>query len=122
MRANQPMRGVEWYAESNRRKDAQVVMKYLSANEMAEVLGTSKSMVRKYCAQGRMPGAEKVNGEWMIPASLDKPEAETSSPVKAEKLPPIGPKDKEPEKTQKLPWPVRLYSDQRYLQLQPHGQ
>lgn len=88
------MRGVEWYSESNRRKDAQVVMKYLSANDRAEVLGISKSMVRKYCAQGRMPGAEKVNGEWMIPATLDKPEAESTTPVKVEKLPPLARKIK----------------------------
>lgn len=73
-------------------------MKYLSANEMAELLGISKSMVRKYCAQNRMPGAKKIDGEWMIPANLDKPEAESFSPVKMEKLPPLARKVKSQKK------------------------
>lgn len=65
---------------------------------MAKLLGISKSMVRKYCVQNRMPGAKKIDGEWMIPANLDKPEAEPSSPVKAEKLPPLARKVKSQKK------------------------
>lgn len=41
--------------------------KYLTTAELAEKTGQSVSTVRKDCAKGLHPGAEKVDGKWMIP-------------------------------------------------------
>ena len=42
-------------------------MEYLSARETAEKWGVSMTMIRRYCTQGRIPGAVYRDGVWRIP-------------------------------------------------------
>ncbi len=49
-------------------------MKMLPVSELAAKWGVSERSVRNYCAQGRIPGAEKRGKTWFIPASAEKPE------------------------------------------------
>ena len=43
-------------------------MQYISCEEMGEKLGLSRRRVQQLCAQGRIPGAEKIGRDWLIPA------------------------------------------------------
>ena len=49
-------------------------MKFLSVAEMAEKWGVSERSVRKYCAEGRVAGAELCGKNWRIPADAAKPQ------------------------------------------------
>lgn len=40
---------------------------YLSASKMAEEWGVSRSAVCRFCREGRIHGAEQINGKWHIP-------------------------------------------------------
>ena len=42
-------------------------MNYLSAKETALKWGVNVSLVKRYCAQGRVPGVVFQNGVWRIP-------------------------------------------------------
>ena len=42
-------------------------MEYLSTRETAEKWGVSMTMIRRYCTQGRIPGAVYRDGIWRIP-------------------------------------------------------
>ncbi|HJB29300.1 MAG TPA: LuxR C-terminal-related transcriptional regulator [Candidatus Blautia faecavium] len=46
---------------------------YLSLREAAEKWGVSERRINQYCAQGRIPGAERVGKAWAIPADAQKP-------------------------------------------------
>ena len=48
-------------------------MKYLSVREVAEAWEVSEAMIRKYCAQKRIPGAKQKGGVWVIPSTAKKP-------------------------------------------------
>jgi len=39
----------------------------LSAPEAAAALNCHPSLVRRYCQQGRLPGAFKIGNRWVIP-------------------------------------------------------
>ena len=43
-------------------------MRYISCEEMGKKLGLSSRRVQQLCAQGRIPGAEKIGRDWLIPA------------------------------------------------------
>ena len=47
---------------------------YLTARETAERWGISAQAVALYAAGGRLPGARKQKGRWLIPADTAKPE------------------------------------------------
>ena len=48
-------------------------MEYLSARETAEKWGVSMTMIRRYCTQGRIPGAVYRDGVWRIPEDAIRP-------------------------------------------------
>lgn len=47
---------------------------YLSVSEIAERWGVKQTQVTRYCREGRIEGAVKMHGAWMIPADSQKPE------------------------------------------------
>lgn len=48
-------------------------MNYLTVRQAAEKWGVSARLVQKYCAGGRIPGAQKFGAAWGIPADAVKP-------------------------------------------------
>ena len=46
---------------------------YLSIRETAKKWGVSERRIHQYCAQGRIPGAERFGGSWAIPEHAKKP-------------------------------------------------
>ncbi len=48
-------------------------MKYLTAKETAKVWQVSGQLVRRYCKEGRIPGAFQKDGGWLIPEDTQKP-------------------------------------------------
>lgn len=48
-------------------------MEYASARETAAEWGVSERRVQRLCAEGRIPGARKVSGSWIVPADAEKP-------------------------------------------------
>ena len=64
-------------------------MEYKTIKEISELWGVSPAMIRKYCSQGRIPGAKRETGGWMIPSKSEKPEASSTSPIKADELHPL---------------------------------
>ena len=68
-------------------------MEYLSARETAEKWGVSMPMIRRYCTQGRIPGAVYRDGVWRVPEDAIRPTrtdleytSETELPELAKKL------------------------------------
>ncbi len=51
-------------------------MKLISAQDTAILWGISVQMVRRYCREGKIPGAEETPFGWMIPEGALKPGAE----------------------------------------------
>ena len=49
-------------------------MEYLSVRETAEKWNLSVRMVQQFCAQGRIPGAQKLGKCWAIPGDAEKPQ------------------------------------------------
>lgn len=49
-------------------------MEYLSTKKIAEKWGISARRVNKYCNEGRIYGAKKLDWMWMIPSDAKKPE------------------------------------------------
>ena len=48
-------------------------MDYTSTIEAATLCGISGRMINYYCAEGRIPGAQKIGGTWIIPKDAPKP-------------------------------------------------
>ena len=48
-------------------------MKYLSTTQAGELLGLSARRIAILCEQGRIPGAQKVGVNWIIPENAEKP-------------------------------------------------
>lgn len=46
---------------------------YLSLRDAAEKWGVSERRINQYCAEGRIPGAQKIGKAWAIPAGAEKP-------------------------------------------------
>lgn len=46
---------------------------YLSIREAAEKWGVSERRINQYCAEGRIPGAQRIGKAWAIPADAEKP-------------------------------------------------
>lgn len=66
-------------------------MDYISAREAADLWGISQPLVRRYCRQGRIPGAKVIDDVWMVPEDSEKPEKVETLPKKKE-LPPLAKK------------------------------
>ena len=48
-------------------------MDYMTLKEAAEKWGVTPRRVNYYCAAGRIPGAVKMAGVWLIPKNAEKP-------------------------------------------------
>ncbi len=48
-------------------------MDYMSPRDAAEKWGVSQRRVHKYCETGRIDGAVKMSGVWLIPINTTKP-------------------------------------------------
>ena len=60
-------------------------MDYMTLKEVAEKWGVTPRRVNYYCAAGRIPGAEKMAGVWLIPKNAEKPIDGRTKQGKAEK-------------------------------------
>ena len=47
--------------------------RYLSIREAAEKWGVSERRINQYCAEGRVPGAQRIGKAWAIPSDAEKP-------------------------------------------------
>lgn len=48
-------------------------MDYMTLKEASEKWGVSSRQVNYYCVEGRIPGAVKMAGVWLIPKGATKP-------------------------------------------------
>ena len=48
-------------------------MEYMTIKEASEKWGVSSRQVNYYCVDGRIPGAVKMAGVWLIPKEAQKP-------------------------------------------------
>lgn len=64
-------------------------MKYLSATDVANAWGVSSTQVRKYCREGRIPGAFFENKVWYVPEKAVKPMRKETAEQEQEVLFPI---------------------------------
>ncbi len=48
-------------------------MDYMTLREASEKWGVSSRQVNYYCVEGRIPGAVKIAGVWLIPKGATKP-------------------------------------------------
>ena len=48
-------------------------MDYMTLKEAAEKWGVTPRRVNYYCVAGRIPGAVKMAGVWLIPKNAEKP-------------------------------------------------
>lgn len=48
-------------------------MDYMTLKEASEKWGVSSRQINYYCTDGRIPGAVKMAGVWLIPKEADKP-------------------------------------------------
>ena len=63
-------------------------MKYITTLEASENWKISERMTRKYCIQGRIPGAIQKDKTWLIPEDAQKP-SRVAVPEEPEPLPPL---------------------------------
>ena len=50
-------------------------MDYITLKETSEKWGISSRQVNYYCVDGRIPGAVKIAGDWLLPKEAEKPTA-----------------------------------------------
>lgn len=72
-------------------------MKYITTLEASENWKISERMTRKYCIQGRIPGAIQKGKTWLIPEDAQKP-SRVAAPEGPEPLPPLALKLIRPKK------------------------
>ena len=48
-------------------------MDYTTLKEASEKWGVSSRQVNYYCVEGRIPGAVKMAGVWLLPKTAEKP-------------------------------------------------
>lgn len=48
-------------------------MQFENAQQAAVRLGVTVRAIQKWAKEGRLPGAEKVGREWLIPAGIEGP-------------------------------------------------
>ena len=64
-------------------------MDYITAKTAAENWKVTEQLVRRYCRQGRISGAEQKDGAWLIPANAKKPVRVEIPNEEPEPLPPL---------------------------------
>lgn len=62
-----------------------VNMDYMTLREASEKWGVSSRQINYYCVEGRIPGAVKMAGVWLIPKTAEKPIDGRTKQGKAEK-------------------------------------
>lgn len=64
-------------------------MEYMSASEAARIWGVSEGFVNRYCAEGIIEGAVKLDGTWAVPMNTRKPEdmRKSSRPPELSRVP-----------------------------------
>lgn len=67
-------------------------MNYLSARETAEKWGVSMTLIRRFCAQNRIPGAIYRDGVWRIPEDAVRPARTISEHTEEPVLPELAKK------------------------------
>ena len=50
-----------------------VNMDYMTLREASEKWGVSSRQINYYCVEGRIPGAVKMAGVWLLPKEANKP-------------------------------------------------
>mgnify|MGYP000087949758 FL=1 len=60
-------------------------MDYITVKEASKKWGVTPRRVDYYCAGGRIPGAVKMAGVWLIPKNAEKPIDGRTKQGKAEK-------------------------------------
>ena len=55
-------------------------MSYITVQEAAKKWGISERLVRRYCAEGRIPDLAQYDGIWQIPEDADKPYLHSKRP------------------------------------------
>ena len=48
-------------------------MDYMTLKEAGEKWGVTPRWINYYCSSGRIPGAVKMAGVWLIPKTVEKP-------------------------------------------------
>ena len=48
-------------------------MDYMTLREASEKWGVSSRQINYYCVEGRIPGAVKMAGVWLLPKAADTP-------------------------------------------------
>lgn len=48
-------------------------MDYMTLKEASKKWGITPRMINYHCANGRIPGAEKIASVWLIPKEAEKP-------------------------------------------------
>ena len=48
-------------------------MDYMTLKEASEKWGVSSRQINYYCTDGRIPGAVKMAGVWLLPKTAEKP-------------------------------------------------
>ncbi len=75
--------GRNWYVPANAEKPMDIRTNrkdgYTSPTKLAEKWGTSRNFVCKACREGRIPGAEFIDGYWHIPEDAVRPLRATKS-------------------------------------------
>ena len=61
-------------------------MNYITVQEAAEKRGVSERLVRRYCAQDRIPGLLQFDGIWQIPEDAQKPTQKKKEATQLPKL------------------------------------
>ncbi len=74
------------------------MMKYVSVREIAEIWGINVSLVRRYCGQGRIPGAVQTKDGWRIPEDAVHPERTVFEHTEDPELPELARKLKNQKK------------------------
>lgn len=49
-------------------------MDYMTLKEAGKKWAVSARMINYYCTKGRIPGAVKIAGVWLLPKDAEKPE------------------------------------------------
>lgn len=69
--------GRHWYVPADAQEPMNILTErksgYISATKIAEKWSTTRNFVCKACREGRIPGAEYIDGRWHIPEDAEKP-------------------------------------------------
>ena len=91
-------------------------MSYITVQEAAKKWGISERLVRRYCAEGRIPDLAQYDGIWQIPEDADKPSRIKKDTVNTPQIPPTSQKSDQATRRQTVSWSLRLCPDQHGLQ------